>query len=233
MRKINKVLVLAASFLLLAGCDESHSIPDNFFKDKNWTVWKSEDNSVAIYVASSYGAKNGVWISNSNGNNEKYLANMDSYVGISGMNRPWELKLTNTVDNSFQRKYDCKRVKKDKNDSASKFAIETETESIVLKAFEWKETEIDINCLKSIGCEELNLYCSVSIDPADYSNGYCLKGTYLEESLLIKGESEKSFVISYKNLEATGHYARKGNILDFQFDKNEIFDNLTHLEFNC
>jgi len=233
MKTIKKITLLIASSLMLIGCDSSHSIPNNFFKDKNWTIWKSEDNSIAIYVASAYGAKNGVWISHENNNEVKYLVNMDSYVGISGFNRPWELKLTDTSNDSFQKKYDCKTVKKDKNDSASKFAIETETESIILKAFDWKEEEVDINYLKSIGNEELDLYCTVKVDPVDYSNGYCLAGTYLDDTLLIKGEPNRSFVISYKNHTCSGHYSRKGDKLDFQFETNEIFDSLDHIEFNC
>lgn len=218
---------------MLVGCDESHSIPDNYFKDKNWTIWMNEENNIAIYVASVYGAKNGVWISSAGGKEEKYLADMDSFLGISGFSRPWELKLTDTFDNTFQRKYDCKRMKNNKNDSSSMFTIETESESIVLKARNWKEEDIDINYLEGIGNRDLNLYCTVKVNPTNYSKGYCLEGTYLGETLLIKGEAGRAFVISYNNLTATGHYSREGDKIDFKFETNEIFESLDHIEFNC
>lgn len=229
MKTIKKITILITSSLILIGCDSSHSIPDGFFKDKNWTVWKSEDNNIAIYVASTYGAKNGIWIKGE----DKLLVDMDSYLGISGINRPWELKLTDASDSAFQKRYNCQRVKKDKDDSASKFSVEIDSETIVLKSYEWKEEDIDINYLKSIGNEELDLYCTIKVDSTDYSNGYCLAGTYLDDTLLIKGESNRSFVISYKDHTCSGHYSRKGDKLDFQFETNEIFDSLDHIEFNC
>lgn len=233
MKKVVTASVFLLISFLLTGCDQTHSIPDNFYKDKNWTVWKSEDNGVAIYVASSYGAKNGIWISSNNGNNEKYLVDMDSYLGISGLNRPWEIKLTDTTDNALQTRYKCKRIKNEKDSSSKTFAIESESGDVILKSYDWKEEDIDINYLKSIGSEEYNLYCTVDVDPANYEKGYCLKGSYLDDEFLIKGELGQTFLMSYKNLEATGHYSRKENKLDFKFDTNEIFESLEHLEFNC
>lgn len=54
-----------------------------------------------------------------------------------------------------------------------------------------------------------------------------------KNGLWIKGESNRSFVISCKDQMCTGQYSRKGNKLDFVFETNEVFDFLEHIEFNC
>ena len=231
--KVLSRLLLITFSLFLSCCDKAHSIPDGFFKDKNWTIWKNEERNISIYVSTAYGAKNGMWVCRTDESTEKYLVDMDSYIGISGINRPWELKLTSVNTGAFEKRYHCKRAKKSKENSLDSFSVLVGEETIALTAYPWDEDSVDINYLGGIGNRELGIFCLMNIHDPDNPDDCFLEGMYQDEKILVKGEKDKRFVMSYKEAEATGTYSRNENVLDFEFETNEIFEDLTHLEFKC
>ena len=224
---IKNLKLLFATILLfsLSGCAEEDVVDKNYFKGKDWTVWKSDDESFCLYLG-KMNDKYNCLLTKFDNNKKLYLESFLYFKSHRNPNR-------NIIDieSKYGQGYGCYLMYKYTDGSKyydDKLIINKGygSENIILTCNSLNDEEIDMRCLYRCSLKSKNdnfnfeyVFTDKSIESGCH---YCAK--HNETIISLSFDDNKAFTITDGTNYTTGTYNATKEGVTLNIEDNHIFE---------
>lgn len=223
-REIKYSTVLGGLLSICCCSSNNQTKIDKFLKDTEWSVWRTEDLSVEIFVSNN-SVKQGFGFFTENGVRINCEYNLDAFVGIA-VDRPWKMKIECSQDEHIAHGFDLKKINNKKGKQLN--ATDKQT-SFLMTNYEWTPEDFDVRYLRRpvLNNTDLGLEFRRS---SNCSNKYIsdnFTATYLDKNLTLSIEDNKVAKVFYEENSYYADYSRNGNQMILEFNAQTIFPSNT------
>ena len=234
--KFNRIVFGFGLFSLVSCLSNPSGLTANFFKNRKWTCWESDDGNIKVYITGRYFGEYTSGVGTIKGGLNKFY--YSSFVFNADGDPTSDYLNFYKFDGTYRSDYTyfIKAVKNGSKIDENKIFLSSSTGyEITLNAKSIDALNVDLRYVirASLKSQKTGISFSHTFNSESFENGAVYYTNYNEERLLLSfGDNYRFTIKKGYDVVCTGSYNATKESARLTFDTNEIFDSNESIDFD-